>query len=144
MLNAAQKLDRIFLPGELADVAPHLMEPALRRALDWVTGLDAEAGTGVVRVLLPRLADLGHVQEAYDRALAGQEVGRDANNVPGAEAWANLIPLLPEPLRSQACREALRLATSIDDRGERLRACVSQRARSGTRLWGTYCGRWRR
>lgn len=126
MLDSVQKIDRIFMPHELAGVAPHLTEPVLRRALDWADSIDKEDGTAAARELLPRLADLGHVQEAYDRALAGQEVGRYLDRVPGIAAWAGLIPHLPEPLRTQGCHEALRLAMSINDVRERILACISQ------------------
>lgn len=136
MLDAAEKIDRIFMPRELAEVAPHLTEPTLRRALDWADSLDKEDGTAAVRELLPRLADLGHVQEAFDRALAGQEVGRYLDKIPGVEAWAGLIPHLPEPLRAQACHEALRLATRINDVRERLLACISQAGALGDEAVG--------
>ena len=127
MLDATQELGSLFLARELAEVAPHLPEPVLRRALDWAADFESEDGMAAVRVLLPRLSDLGHVQEAYDRALAGQDVGRRIlDKVPGVEAWANLIPHLPEPLQAQACHHALRLATRINDARERLLTCASQ------------------
>ncbi|MFF1263566.1 hypothetical protein ACFVZT_43050 [Streptomyces sp. NPDC058321] len=121
MFDATQKLDRIHLPGELVGVAPHLNEPTLRRALEWAGGLEAETGVAVASALLPRLADLGHAQEAYNRAVTAQETGWRY----GAEAWADLAPHLPKALGVQACRKALRLATSIDDLRERLLARVS-------------------
>ena len=126
MLDAVQKLDPVRVPGELAGVGPHLTESTIRRALDWISDLDGDTGTRAARALLPRLADLGHAQEAYDRALVGQEMGQILDWIPGIDAWADLIPHLPEPLRTQGCREALRLATSINDLRERLLACISQ------------------
>jgi hypothetical protein len=133
MFDAVRAVQLWFLPSELAGVAPHLTEPVLRKSLDWLdsfeTGansFDRETSTKAVSALLPRLANLGHPQEAYERALAGQEVGRRNNDLPGVDAWADLIPKLPDPLRSQACREAVRLASSIDDVQGRLWACVGQ------------------
>lgn len=131
MVGAVQQVGKILLPGELVGVAPHLTEQALRRLLDWAGRLDTKTGAAAVRKLLPRLADLGHAQEAYDRAIAEQEVGRDTFGIPGVQAWADLVPHLPEPLRAQACREALRLATSIDDARDRLLARVGQASALG-------------
>lgn len=131
MLEAARAVKVLLLTGELAGAAPHLTKPVLRRALEWVDSGEPEAGTKVARGLLPRLADLGHAEEAYDRALAGQEVGRGqkvgrhGDRIPGVDAWANLIPHLPEPLRAQACREAIHLASRIDDVQERLLTSVA-------------------
>ena len=103
----------LSLPPEMG---PYLTEPALRRALDWLDSLEPATGTKAARSLLPRLAELGHAQEAFDRALDGQELGRSADFAPGVDVWADLIPLLPQPLRDRACDEALRLASRIDDR----------------------------
>lgn len=119
MLQAALGIeDRILLPYELAKVAPFLTDQLVDRGLKWAQ----ESGKGTiatVRALLPRYAELGHPQEAYDRALATQDEDRNAFFVPGVDAWAALIPHLPQPIRARACDQAIRLASSIADVTER-------------------------
>ena len=104
----------LSLPPEMG---PYLTEPALRRALDWLDSLEPATGTKAARSLLPRLAELGHAQEAFDRALDGQELGRSADFAPGVDVWA--VPHTAIAATAPGvghATEALRLASRIDDR----------------------------
>jgi hypothetical protein len=129
MLNAARAIeDSIHLSGGIAEVAPHLSEPLLRDAIEFAQEIkDANTSAKTLGALLPRLAELGHAQEAFDLALTTVDADRwyyrEEPRV--SRILSALIPHLPKPLQNQACREALAAAHRIGDADERMLALAA-------------------
>jgi hypothetical protein len=124
MLSAAQGItDQIFLEQEFAAVAPFHSEPLLREAINFAQDLahpDRSAET--LAVLLPQLAKFGHYQQAFELALPTLDSKGWRGQRKMAGTLARLIPFLPEPLQTRACREALADANRIGDGSDRMRA----------------------
>lgn len=113
LLDAALSLAPTSRPVELAQAAPYLTEPLLRRALETFAGSD-DGSVAARRALLPRLAELGHASEAFEDALATQLSGRVRDRYPGVDAWACLVPHLPESMKVNACDKGLGLISRVD------------------------------
>ena len=123
MWSAAQTIEaQVFLSREIAKVAPFLSEPLLQDAMAFAKSIPhADRSADTLAALLPQLAKLRHFQEAFDIALTMSDSAPAFGESRMSRTLATLIPLLPEPLQSRACFEALRAAHRIDDCDDRMR-----------------------
>jgi hypothetical protein len=104
----------------LVELAPYLPDPLLQKALAAVQNLpesvEDDEGFGrrhpqaqALAVLAPRLAELGHAQEALTTAQAMEQTDWRALALTG------LLPHLPEAEREDALREALAAVQAIEE-----------------------------
>jgi hypothetical protein len=112
-VDSAMATGTLFVPGAVEGIVGHLDEPALRRVIAEVQAMTSPTWRDdTLALLVPRLADLGHVDEAV--ALA-----RSLTTPPSAVALATILPKLSEPQHRDALRAALDAIRDVDDEARR-------------------------